>query len=62
MPDRASADIVALNSGSSSLKFSLYKQGTEDEELLLQGSAQGIGRESGTPFATCLLGPSAMNE
>ncbi len=48
MPDAASADILALNSGSSSLKFGLYKRGSSDEELLLQGSAQGIGRDSGT--------------
>jgi acetate kinase len=48
MPDHTNADILALNSGSSSLKFGLYKRGAEDEQLLLQGSAQGIGRESGT--------------
>jgi acetate kinase len=40
--------ILALNSGSSSLKFGLYRNGAEDEELLLKGSAEGIGRESGS--------------
>ncbi len=41
-------DIVVLNSGSSSLKFGLYRRGEHDEEVILHGSAQGIGRESGT--------------
>jgi acetate kinase len=41
-------DIVVLNSGSSSLKFGVYRRGEHDEEVILNGSAQGIGRESGT--------------
>jgi acetate kinase len=40
--------ILALNSGSSSLKFGVYTQGARDEEALLAGSADGIGRSSGT--------------
>ena len=39
--------ILVLNSGSSSLKFGLYRRGPEDEELVLEGSSEGIGRESG---------------
>jgi acetate kinase len=40
--------ILALNSGSSSLKFGLYRPGASDEESVLTGSAEGIGRGSGT--------------
>jgi acetate kinase len=43
-----SANILVLNSGSSSLKFGLFRHGLQDEEMLLQGSAEGIGRESGS--------------
>jgi acetate kinase len=47
----AEAPILVLNSGSSSLKFGLYSrrcQGSADEQLLLEGSAEGIGRASGS--------------
>ena len=40
--------ILALNSGSSSLKFGVYRHGLTEEEPLLTGSADGIGRENGT--------------
>ncbi|MGD1022395.1 MAG: acetate/propionate family kinase [Candidatus Sulfotelmatobacter sp.] len=40
--------ILALNSGSSSLKFGIYCQGASDEEPLLTGSADGIGRDNGS--------------
>src|SRR6202035_27737 len=40
--------ILALNSGSSSLKFGIYYRGAADEELLLTGSASGIGRDNGS--------------
>jgi acetate kinase len=40
--------ILVLNSGSSSLKFGLYYRGVSDEEPLLAGSAEGIGRGNGT--------------
>jgi acetate kinase len=40
--------ILSLNSGSSSLKFGLYRRGPEDEEPVLTGSAEGIGRDDGT--------------
>jgi acetate kinase len=40
--------ILVLNSGSSSLKFGVYTQGASDEEALLTGSADGIGRDTGT--------------
>ena len=40
--------ILALNSGSSSLKFGVYYRGGSDEEALLAGSADGIGHSDGT--------------
>ena len=40
--------ILVLNSGSSSLKFGVYSHGANDEEPLLSGSAEGIGRANGT--------------
>jgi len=40
--------ILALNSGSSSLKFGIYLPGATDEEALLTGSADGIGRDNGS--------------
>lgn len=40
--------ILALNSGSSSLKFGVYYRGANDEEPLLTGSADGIGLSNGS--------------
>ena len=40
--------ILALNSGSSSLKFGIFLPGATDEEPLLSGSADGIGRDNGS--------------
>jgi acetate kinase len=40
--------ILVLNSGSSSLKFGIYRRIASDEEAVLTGSAEGIGRASGT--------------
>jgi acetate kinase len=45
---RETALILALNSGSSSLKFGVYYRGARDEEPLLTGSADGVGRSNGT--------------
>ena len=45
--------ILALNSGSSSLKFGLFYRGASDEEPLLTGSAEGIGRGNGTRRSDC---------
>lgn len=39
--------ILVLNSGSSSLKFGVYRRGVGDEEALLTGSANGIGHSNG---------------
>jgi acetate kinase len=40
--------ILALNSGSSSLKFGIYYRGATDEQPLLTGSAERIGHSNGT--------------
>ncbi|MFB9124648.1 acetate/propionate family kinase [Paraburkholderia dipogonis] len=40
--------ILVLNSGSSSLKFGLFRHAGNDESLLLEGSAEGIGRDDGS--------------
>jgi acetate kinase len=40
--------ILVLNSGSSSLKFGLFSHSGDDESLLLEGAAEGIGREDGS--------------
>jgi acetate kinase len=40
--------ILVLNSGSSSLKFGVYRRGASDEEALLTGSADAIGRSDGS--------------
>ena len=40
--------ILVLNSGSSSLKFGVYRLGVSDEEAVLTGKADGIGRKNGT--------------
>jgi acetate kinase len=47
-PENKNDLILVLNSGSSSLKFGVYSRGANDEEPLLTGSADGIGRENGT--------------
>jgi acetate kinase len=44
MPD---APILVINSGSSSLKFGLYAEQKGDEQPLVDGTADGIGRAAG---------------
>ncbi|CAB3695696.1 Acetate kinase [Paraburkholderia sediminicola] len=49
--DDATSTILVLNSGSSSLKFGLFARSLHaggDETLLLEGSAEGIGRGDGS--------------
>jgi acetate kinase len=43
MPIAPEADILALNCGSSSLKFGLYRVGASRTEMLLTGEAEAIG-------------------
>lgn len=47
----ASLNVLALNSGSSSLKFGLYRVVSSRCETLLSGEAQSIGGESGKFYA-----------
>lgn len=47
-PARKDDLIFVLNSGSSSLKFGIYRRGANDEEALLTGSAEGVGHSNGT--------------
>ncbi len=39
--------VLALNSGSSSLKFALYAGGAADETCLAEGAAEGLGLDAG---------------
>jgi acetate kinase len=41
------SNILTLNSGSSSLKFGLYRVGSSRTEMLLSGEAESIGDEKG---------------
>jgi acetate kinase len=43
----ADEPILVINSGSSSLKFGLYAQRDGEEQAVLDGLAEGIGRDSG---------------
>jgi acetate kinase len=45
---RKDGPILVLNSGSSSLKFGIYRRGVTDEDPLVTGSAEGIGRGDGS--------------
>jgi len=59
--------ILVLNSGSSSLKFGIYRRGASDEEAVLTGSAEGIGRSNGTlnvrsSDGTALVGRERIHE
>jgi acetate kinase len=52
--------ILALNSGSSSLKFGIFHRGASDEEPLLTGSADAIGRSNGTLHIRAADGTSLL--
>jgi acetate kinase len=56
------APILALNSGSSSLKFGLYRTGTERTERLLSGEAEAIGGEEGKFSARDRHGKTIISE
>ena len=58
----ASGAILVLNSGSSSLKFGLYGPGPTDEVLLFDGSADGIGRESGSLQIRAATGEDVLKQ
>jgi acetate kinase len=54
--------ILVLNSGSSSLKFGVYRRGKSDEEPVLTGGAEGIGRSNGTLNIRSSDGPTLVTK
>jgi len=54
--------VLALNSGSSSLKFGLYRTGTERTERLLSGEAEAIGGKEGKFSARDRHGKTIISE
>jgi acetate kinase len=48
MPLQPESDILALNCGSSSLKFGLYRVGAAGTQMLLTGEAESIGDKAAT--------------
>jgi acetate kinase len=60
-PDAVSGFLVlALNSGSSSLKFGLYRVGTSKTEMLLSGEVESIGEKEGRYHAQDSYGNSLL--
>src|SRR5271170_2303245 len=55
-------NVLALNSGSSSLKFGLYCVGPSRIERLLSGEAESIGDKSGRFHAENLRGTALLSE
>ena len=64
MTDAAPADaiILALNSGSSSLKFGVYRVGPARAEMLLAGEAESIGEGEGKLSARDSSGKALLSE
>ncbi|MGI4813484.1 MAG: acetate/propionate family kinase [Janthinobacterium lividum] len=54
--------ILVLNSGSSSLKFGLFQKTGNDEALLFEGSATGIGKADGSLTMRSLDGAVDMHQ
>jgi acetate kinase len=55
-------DVLALNSGSSSLKFGLYRVGSSRTETLLSGEAEAIGEKKGKFHAQNSRGKTLLSE
>ncbi|WP_216850399.1 MULTISPECIES: acetate/propionate family kinase [unclassified Acidisoma] len=62
MNDRHEMEVLALNSGSSSLKFGLYRVGSTRAELLVTGEAESIGDPGGKLSAKDAHGNSLLSE
>jgi acetate kinase len=58
----APANILALNSGSSSLKFAVYEFSGAGERLLLRGEAENIGAPSGHLWLRAADGSSIVDQ
>jgi len=55
-------DVLALNSGSSSLKFGLYRVGPDSLEILMSGAADAIGDKAGQLNARDGAGRALLQE
>ena len=53
--------ILALNSGSSSLKFGLYRVGSSKIEILVSGGAEAIGETDSTFHAIGVSGAALLS-
>ncbi len=62
MPSAQEQLILVLNSGSSSLKFGVFRRGQKDEELLFEGSADGVGREDGKLVVRAADGETLLSQ
>jgi acetate kinase len=62
MSDRPEMEVLALNSGSSSLKFGLYRVGAAQAELLISGEAESIGDPGSKVSAKDAQGKSLLAE
>jgi len=58
----AGLHVLALNSGSSSLKFGLYRVGSSHTELLLSGEAESIGESKAKIHAQDARGQELLSE
>ena len=59
---RPELKVLALNSGSSSLKFGLYRVGPSRADMLISGEAEGIGEAIGKFHAKDLQNNSLLSE
>jgi acetate kinase len=59
---RPELKVLALNSGSSSLKFGLYRVGPLRTDMLLSGEAEGIGEAKGRFHAKDSQNNSLLSE
>ena len=62
VPGNDHATLLALNSGSSSLKFGLYRMGREAASCLLEGEAENIGEASSSFHAEDADGHTVLHE
>ena len=59
---QSESNILALNSGSSSLKFGIYRVGASRVDMLLSGEAESIGEETGRFHAQDSQGAGLLSE
>src|ERR1700744_2292748 len=58
----ASLPVLVLNSGSSSIKFSIYEAGGSSREKLLEGAVEGIGTDLGQFWVKTSSGDNLVNQ